>query len=244
MFGGTPFLAMSHTQVLYPLTWLTLPLPPHTAHGWLLWLHMVLAGIGAFAWLGAAGRSRHAALFGGMVFALNGMFATRMGHPQYIAVACWLPWILWGVEHLFKQLDGVVHTEVGYTGGSTDRPDYRSVCGGRTGHAEAVLVEFDPAAISYAEVVRYFFRLHDPTTLNRQHNDVGTQYRSAIFVSSLEQRRIAAEIVKEEAESGRWRDPVVTEVAELGPFWTAEQYHQDYLDKNPGGYNCHILRDE
>ena len=150
----------------------------------------------------------------------------------------------WGVEHLFKQLDGVVHTEVGYTGGSTDRPDYRSVCGGRTGHAEAVLVEFDPAAISYAEVVRYFFRLHDPTTLNRQHNDVGTQYRSAIFVSSLAQRRIAAEIVKEEAESGRWRDPVVTEVAELGPFWTAEQYHQDYLDKNPGGYNCHILRDE
>ena len=149
----------------------------------------------------------------------------------------------WGVEHLFKQLDGVLATEVGYTGGTTDDPTYREVCSGATGHAEAVRIEFDPRVVSYADVLRYFFRLHDPTTPNRQHNDVGPQYRSAIFTASAEQRRIAEEIVREADASGMWSDPVVTEVADLDTFFPAEGYHQDYLDKNPHGYNCHILRD-
>jgi methionine-S-sulfoxide reductase len=149
----------------------------------------------------------------------------------------------WGVERLFKDLDGVLKTKVGYAGGAMENPTYRQVCSGGTGHAEAVLVEFDPAVVGYADVLRYFFRLHDPTTLNRQHNDVGTQYRSVILVSSPEQHRIAEEIRREEEESGRWSRLVVTEIADLDTFWPAEGYHQDYLDKNPGGYNCHILRD-
>lgn len=148
----------------------------------------------------------------------------------------------WGVEHLFKQLDGVLETEVGYTGGAVANPTYEQVCSGRTGHAEAVLIRFDPERVRYADVLRYFFRLHDPTTLNRQHNDVGTQYRSAIFVETPEQRADAEAVLREEQSSGRWRDPVVTEIAELGTFWSAEDYHQKYLEKNPGGYNCHILR--
>ena len=149
----------------------------------------------------------------------------------------------WGVEHLFKQLDGVLSTEVGYTGGGTDSPTYREVCSGATGHAEAVRIEFDPEVVSYADVLRYFFRLHDPTTPNRQHNDVGTQYRSAIFAANPEQRRTAEEIVREADASGEWSNPVVTEIADLDTFYPAEGYHQDYLDRNPHGYNCHILRD-
>ncbi len=149
----------------------------------------------------------------------------------------------WGVEHLFKQLDGVVATEVGYAGGRADNPTYREVCAGRTGHAEVVRVEFDPTRVSYADVLRYFFRLHDPTTPNRQHNDVGTQYRSVILAADEEQRRVAEEIVREVDRSRVFDAPVVTEVADLEGFWPAEAYHQDYLDRNPGGYNCHVLRD-
>ena len=149
----------------------------------------------------------------------------------------------WGVEHLFKQLEGVHATEVGYTGGISENPGYHEVCSGSTGHAEGVRIEFDPEVVSYAEVLRFFFRLHDPTTLNRQHNDVGTQYRSAIFAATPLQRRIADQILREQGESGRWSNPVVTEVADLETFWSAEEDHQGYLDNNPNGYNCHILRD-
>lgn len=149
----------------------------------------------------------------------------------------------WGVEHLMRKLPGVVDTEVGYAGGHTERPTYRQVCTGRTGHAEAVKVIFDPEVVSYAEVLRYFFRLHDPTTRNRQHNDVGTQYRSAIFYLDEEQRRIAEEVKAEVDASGAWPRPVVTEIAPAGTFWPAEEEHQDYLEKHPNGYNCHFLRD-
>ncbi len=149
----------------------------------------------------------------------------------------------WGVEHLFKQLEGVVSTEVGYAGGDAVAPSYRVVCSGTTGHAEVVRLEFDPAVVSYTEVLRYFFRLHDPTTPNRQHNDVGTQYRSLILATSPEQRQVAEQAVREEDRSGRWPLPVVTEIADLARFWSAEEYHQGYLDKHPNGYNCHILRD-
>ncbi len=162
---------------------------------------------------------------------------------QHTEIAVVAGGCFWGVEHLLRELEGVVDTEVGYAGGSTANPTYREVCTGRTGHAEAVRVAFDPSAVAYADVLRHFFRLHDPTTVNRQHNDVGTQYRSAIFVENEEQRRIAEQVMAEEDRSGRWQRPVVTEIADGVRFWPAEAEHQDYLVKNPGGYNCHFLRE-
>ncbi len=163
--------------------------------------------------------------------------------PDGLEVATLAAGCFWGVEHLFKELDGVVETEVGYTGGTVENPSYREVCTGTTGHAEAVRVLFDPTRVSYEAVLRYFFRLHDPTTKNRQHNDVGPQYRSAVFVHSDRQRGAAEAIIGEVNRSGELTRPVVTEVSEAGTFWKAEAYHQDYLVKNPGGYMCHVLRD-
>ncbi len=150
----------------------------------------------------------------------------------------------WGMEEILRQVPGVVETEVGYTGGKSSRPTYRDVSGGDTGHAEAVRVVFDPKRLSYETLLeQWFFRMHDPTTLNRQGNDLGTQYRSAIFVTSDEQRR-AAEAVKQRMNaSGKWNGKIVTEIVDAGPFTPAEAYHQDYLEKNPGGYTCHYLRD-
>ena len=148
----------------------------------------------------------------------------------------------WGVEDLLRQLDGVLDTEVGYTGGTLENPTYQDVRTGSTGHAEAVQVTFDPSRISYEEILRYFFRLHDPTTIDRQGNDRGTQYRSAIFVHDEEQRRTAERVRAEVDASGKWPAPVVTEIVAAGPFYPAEDYHQDYLVKNPGGYTCHYLR--
>ena len=149
----------------------------------------------------------------------------------------------WGVQELIRKLPGVIESTVGYTGGTTTNPTYEDVHTGRTGHAEAVQIVFDPQQITYESILRYFFRLHDPTTLNRQGNDRGSQYRSAIFWNSEEQRR-AAERVKAEVESsGKWDKKVVTEIVKAGPFYPAEGYHQDYLQKNPGGYTCHYLRD-
>jgi peptide methionine sulfoxide reductase msrA/msrB len=150
----------------------------------------------------------------------------------------------WGVENLLRELDGVVSTEVGYTGGDVEDPSYRLVCTGRTGHAEAVRVVFDPTRVSYEEILRYFFRLHDPTQLDRQENDVGSQYRSAIFVQDEQQERIARRVRREVDESGKWRAKVVTTIEPAGPWYPAEEYHQDYLVKNPDGYNCHYLRPE
>ncbi|MGV3774370.1 MAG: peptide-methionine (S)-S-oxide reductase MsrA [Verrucomicrobiales bacterium] len=148
----------------------------------------------------------------------------------------------WGMEEILRKIPGVIHTTVGYTGGATAHPTYEQVCTGTTGHAEAIEIEFDPAVISYEQLLGYFFRMHDPTTLNRQHNDVGTQYRSAIFYHSPEQK-MAAEKAKAEANSsGKWRNSVVTEISPATVFYSAEDYHQDYLQKHPGGYNCHVLR--
>jgi peptide methionine sulfoxide reductase msrA/msrB len=150
----------------------------------------------------------------------------------------------WGMEELLRQIPGVLETEVGYSGGVTRDPDYDSVHGGTTGHAEAVRVVFDPARLSYADLLeKWFFRMHDPTTKNRQGNDVGTQYRSAIFYTSEAQRRVAEEVKARMNESGKWGAPLTTEIAASGSFTRAEGYHQDYLQKNPGGYTCHYLRD-
>jgi methionine-S-sulfoxide reductase len=149
----------------------------------------------------------------------------------------------WGVEEILRDVSGVIDTEVGYTGGATDDPTYHDVTRGDTGHAEAVRVVFDPSTISYETLLDYFFRLHDPTTKNRQGNDVGTQYRSAIFYKNEEQREIAERVTREADASGTWPRPVTTEIAPAGTFYSAEDYHQDYLQKNPGGYHCHVLRD-
>lgn len=138
----------------------------------------------------------------------------------------------WGVESSFAALKGVVTTEVGYTGGAKFEPTYREVCTGRTGHAEAVLVTFDPAVISYKRLLEHFWGIHDPTSLNRQGPDVGTQYRSAIFYMNDGQRDQALESMGRLAE--RLGETIVTELAPAGRFWRAEEYHQRYLEKNPG----------
>jgi peptide methionine sulfoxide reductase msrA/msrB len=149
----------------------------------------------------------------------------------------------WGMEELLRKLPGVQYIVVGYTGGTTDHPTYEDVHTGRTGHAEAVEIAFDPKVLSYEAILRYFFRLHDPTTPNRQGNDVGTQYRSAIFFHDEEQRRIAERVQAEVDASGKWPKQVVTQIVPAGKFYPAEDYHQDYLQKHPGGYTCHFLRD-
>lgn len=149
----------------------------------------------------------------------------------------------WGVEELIRQLDGVIDTEVGYTGGSTPNATYEMVKTGRTGHAESIRIEFNPDVISYEEILRFFFRLHDPTTRNRQGNDAGTQYRSAIFYHDEAQRETAEKVRRDVDASGKWSDPIVTEIVPASDFWSAEQYHQDYLQKHPNGYTCHWVRD-
>jgi peptide-methionine (S)-S-oxide reductase len=140
----------------------------------------------------------------------------------------------WGVEATFRTVDGVVETVVGYTGGETANPSYQEVCSGRTGHAEAVQLQFDPARVSYDELLDMFWGLHDPTTPNRQGPDVGTQYRSAIFVHDAEQEAAANASKERLAQSGRYRRPVVTEIVPAGAFYRAEDYHQQYFEKSSG----------
>jgi peptide methionine sulfoxide reductase msrA/msrB len=149
----------------------------------------------------------------------------------------------WGVQELIRKLPGVLSSIVGYTGGTTDSPGYEQVHTGRTGHAEAVQITFDPKAISYESILRYFFRLHDPTTPNRQGNDMGTQYRSAIFYHNEEQRQVAERVKSDVDRSGKWSAKVVTQIVPASTFYPAEDYHQDYLQKHPDGYTCHYLRD-
>jgi peptide methionine sulfoxide reductase msrA/msrB len=145
----------------------------------------------------------------------------------------------WGVEELVRQLPGVVDTDVGYTGGEVPNATYRN----HGNHAEAVRIVFDPSKVGYEDVLRHFFRLHDPTTKNRQGNDVGPSYRSAIFFLDERQKEIAEKVRAEVDASGKWKSPVVTEIVAAGPWWKAEDYHQDYLQKDPNGYTCHWLRD-
>jgi peptide methionine sulfoxide reductase msrA/msrB len=144
----------------------------------------------------------------------------------------------WGVEELIRKLPGVIDTEVGYTGGKVANATYQN----HEGHAEAIEITYDPSKISYEQILEFFFKIHDPTTLNRQGTDMGTSYRSAIFVHNDEQRRIAEQVKAKVDKSGAWKRPVVTEIVPAQKFWTAEAYHQDYLQKNPGGYTCHYER--
>ena len=149
----------------------------------------------------------------------------------------------WGVQELVRALPGVQGTVVGYTGGFTDNPSYDVVKGGRSGHAESVQIQFDPTQVTFGEILKFFFRLHDPTTLNQQGNDMGTQYRSAIFYNSEEQRVVAEQIRAEIDKSGKWKKRVVTEIVAASKFYPAEAFHQDYLQKHPDGYSCHYIRD-
>jgi peptide-methionine (S)-S-oxide reductase len=144
----------------------------------------------------------------------------------------------WGIEDLFRKRPGVISTRVGYTGGDVPNATY----GNHHGHAEAIEVVFDPDLTSYRELLEFFFQIHDPTTVDRQGNDLGPSYRSAIFYLGDEQRRVARQTIAEIDASGRWPGKVVTEVTPAGPFWEAEPEHQSYLERYPNGYTCHFVR--
>lgn len=145
----------------------------------------------------------------------------------------------WGVEAAFAALPGVTATEVGYSGGHTDKPTYEDVCNGHTGHAEVVRVQFDPAVTSYEALVEAFFDIHDPTQVNRQGPDIGDQYRSVIFYTSPQQEQTARTVKDRLEKSGRARKPIATLIEPAGPFWRAEEYHQQYVAKRGGG-GCHV----
>lgn len=145
----------------------------------------------------------------------------------------------WGVEARFRELEGVIDAAVGYMGGHTENPSYQDVCAGSTGHAEVVQLTFDPGTISYDTLLDEFFSMHNPTTLNRQGPDRGTQYRSAVFFHSKDQERMALKKIDALGNSGKWREPIVTQLETAGAFWRAEEYHQRYLEKN-GSAHCAI----
>jgi len=144
----------------------------------------------------------------------------------------------WGMQDLIRRMPGVVSTRVGYTGGHVANATYRN----HDGHAEAIEIIFDPSRLSYRQLLEFFFQIHDPSTLNRQGNDRGTSYRSAIFYTTDEQRRVAEDTIADVDESGLWPGKVVTEVTAASEFWEAEPEHQDYLERIPNGYTCHFVR--
>jgi peptide methionine sulfoxide reductase msrA/msrB len=168
--------------------------------------------------------------------------SSKKDDPSY-ELATFAAGCFWGVESVFKQVKGVIETTVGYTGGTVPNPSYRQVCTGITGHAESVLIKFDPGIVSYEELLSLFWRMHDPTTPNRQGPDVGTQYRSAIFYHNDQQKK-AAEKSKEEFDRiGSYINKAATQIVPASPFYEAEEYHQDYFEKQGGG-SCHVLRPE
>jgi peptide-methionine (S)-S-oxide reductase len=167
-----------------------------------------------------------------MVARLHRNSMTQLKHAVF-AGGCF-----WGMEELFCALPGVIETEVGYTGGENENPTYEN----HPGHAEALKIDYDPFVISYRELLDFFFRFHDPTTRNRQGNDVGDSYRSAIFYSDEEEKKEAENFIDLVNKSGRWQRPVVTCLEPLTKFYSAEDDHQDYLQKNPVGYTCHYSR--
>jgi peptide-methionine (S)-S-oxide reductase len=151
----------------------------------------------------------------------------------YLAGGCF-----WGMEDLFRHVEGVTDTEVGYLGGKTENPSYKN----HFGHAEGIKIQYDSRKISFKELLDFFFRIHNPTQLNQQGNDRGSSYRSAIFYQNPEEKEIAKDIIKIVDQSGFWESPVVTSLEKFTKFYPAEEYHQDYLIKNPSGYTCHSIR--
>lgn len=167
--------------------------------------------------------------------------ATANKSPKEIAILA--GGCFWGMEDILAKIPGVIETTVGYTGGTTKDPNYEQVKKGNTGHAESIRVVFDPSKLSYEDLLIQYFKMHDPTTLNQQGNDLGSQYRSAIFYEDAKQREVAEKVKNRVDKSGQWKKPVVTQLFPAGPFYPAEDYHQKYLKKNPGGYSCHFVRD-
>ncbi|MCA9356888.1 peptide-methionine (S)-S-oxide reductase MsrA [Candidatus Nomurabacteria bacterium] len=157
---------------------------------------------------------------------------TKIYNKAVLAGGCF-----WGMEDLLRAQKGIITTEVGYTGGKNDNPTYEN----HPGHAEAVEITYDDSILDYRHLLDFFFQIHNPTTLNQQGNDKGTSYRSAIFFASEAEKKIAEEMIEVVNDSGRWSYPVVTTLESATRFWPAEDYHQDYLEKNPGGYTCHAI---
>jgi peptide methionine sulfoxide reductase msrA/msrB len=171
----------------------------------------------------------------------SGAVKTASGKSEtaYLAGGCF-----WGMEDLLRKIPGIVETEAGYTGGWLENPKYDDTHDSKSGHAESVKVVFDPTVISYSDLLeKWFFRMHDPTTPNRQGNDVGTQYRSALFPTDDAQKKVAEDVIARVNKAGKWKKPIATTVEPFKKWWKAEDYHQDYLVKNPAGYTCHFMRD-
>jgi len=172
-------------------------------------------------------------------FLSTSAFAAASHEKAILAGGCF-----WGMEELLRGVDGVVKTRVGYTGGDVANPNYKIVSSGLSGHAESVEVTFDPKKISYENLLKFFFTIHDPTTINRQENDIGTQYRSEIFYFNDEQKNTALKVIAAANQSGVFKKPIATAVSKAKTFYPAEEYHQNYLQKNPYGYTCHHVREE
>ena len=192
--------------------------------------------------------SRKAALFFGIlcsflitsnsVFATSEKVAKAQTETAVLAGGCF-----WGMQNVLRKVPGVVASRVGYTGGDVANPTYEQSSTGKTGHAESIEVKFDPKKLSYEDLLKYFFRMHNPTTVDRQGNDVGSQYRSEIFYQNDTQKNTALRVKELVEKSGKWGKPIVTRIEHAGTFYPAEEYHQDYLVKHPDGYNDHYLRD-
>ncbi len=165
------------------------------------------------------------------------LYGIRKSNMQNFKQAVVAGGCFWGLEDLIRTLPGVIDTEAGYCGGKNDNPTYEF----HPGHAEAVAITYDETVLSYERLLDFFFQIHNPTTLNQQGNDTGTAYRSAIFYSSAAEKAVAEKMITLVNESERWDNPVVTTLEPLTRFWPAEEYHQDYLVKNPGGYTCHAI---
>ncbi len=174
----------------------------------------------------------------------DGATLSENTNGQQTEVAVLAAGCFWGVEEILRDVPGVIDTEVGYTGGWLENPKYADTHHSKSGHAEAIRITFDPAVLSYENLLEnWFFKLHDPTTLNRQGYDVGTQYRSAIFPQTPEQKATAEQVKARVDASGKWKNPVTTTIEPASTWYSAEENHQDYLRKHPGGYSCHYLRD-
>ncbi|MEO1042425.1 MAG: peptide-methionine (S)-S-oxide reductase MsrA [Pseudomonadota bacterium] len=165
-----------------------------------------------------------------------------MTEPSTKQIATLAGGCFWGMEELIRNQPGVLATRVGYTGGTTPNATYNLVKTGRTGHAEAIEIVYDPSVISFEKLLQWFFQIHDPTTKDRQGNDRGTQYRSAIWFADERQKETAEKVITAVEASGKWPGSVVTELAPVGDFWEAEPEHQDYLQRFPHGYTCHYVR--
>ncbi|NBX52789.1 MAG: peptide-methionine (S)-S-oxide reductase [Proteobacteria bacterium] len=176
-----------------------------------------------------------------MIFFSNDLHAKS---DQNIQTAVIAGGCFWGIEELFRNLDGILETQVGYAGGTTENPSYESVSTGLTGHAESVKITFDENKISYEKILKFFFTIHDPTQLNRQQNDIGTQYRSEIFYTNSNQKNIAELVIQKAEKLKIHKAKIQTKISPLKKFYKAENYHQNYLQKNPNGYTCHYVRNE